>query len=120
MKKVIITLIILGSLVSAGIYFYNAQKKLETYESPDKKYQLIVINARSLFEVTMPGDGGVGSMVVEIILEDANGNIIGKSSSNTDCGILYESVEVVWYIEENLVSYGRGKFIDIKTGEVSC
>lgn len=113
-------LLIIVTLTALGLYFYNSQKKITTYRSPDDKYELIIKSNRGFFETTMPGDGGIGSLPVEVILKGSNGKIIGKSSDNPDCGLFYDSIEVIWNIENEFVSYGRSKTINLRTGKVSC
>ncbi|MCL5245150.1 hypothetical protein M4I21_04975 [Cellulophaga sp. 20_2_10] len=120
MKKTIYILLIIGTCIGLSQYFYNSEKQLATYQSPDGKYELIIKNGRGFFETTMPGDGGVGSLPVEVILKNSNGKVIGKSSDNSDCGLFYDSIEVLWYIEEGYVSYGRSRTINLKTGQVEC
>ena len=120
MKKTIYILLIIGTCIALSLYFCNSQKELATYRSPDGKYELIIKNRRSFFETTMPGAGGAGSLPVEVILKNSNGKVIGKSSVNSDCGLFYDSVVVLWDIEEGYVSYGRAKTINLKTGEVEC
>lgn len=119
MKKAIFIVLTLIFLTGAGIYFYNSPKELKTYQSPDGNYELVVVSKKGIFSTTMPGDGGT-SMPVGVVLKDARGKIIGKSSSNSDCGILRFSIEVEWDFENEQVWYARGKTINLKTGKVAC
>jgi hypothetical protein len=66
----------------------------------------------------MPGDGG--NPVVEVILTDTYGNIIGTSNSNSDCAIFKDSISVEWDLKNEQVWYGKAKTINIKTGKVEC
>ena len=82
MKKAIyILLTVLLIILFAGRYFYNQTMILETHKSPDGNYELVIKSNRSPFFSTMPGDGGLGSLTIEVILKDNSGNIIGTSNS---------------------------------------
>ena len=118
LKYIFITLVVLLMAVLAGIYGYKSGKVLETHQSPDGNYELIVKSAGGLFSSTMPGDGGK-SRPVEVVLKDAEGNIIGKSSG-ADCDTLWFSIDVSWDLENNQVQYAKAKTIHLKTGEVGC
>lgn len=122
MKKIIYiivcTILLIG--VVTGVNLFNKSMEIASYQSPDGNYELILKNGRGIFSSTMPGDGGRGSMPLDVILKDANGNIIGKSSSSGDCAILYDSIEVTWDLENEQVWYGRAKTINVKTGKVEC
>ncbi len=120
MRKIIYILLFLVIFIGVGLYFYNSLNKLATYQSPDGKYELIIKDNTSFFELVMPGQGGLGSKSILVILKDSNGKIIGKSKSNSNCGIFYDSVEVEWDLKNEQVWYGRAKSINIKTGKVEC
>lgn len=122
MKKTIYIIVILVILVGVaeGVHWFNKSKEIATYKSPDGNYVLIIQNGRGVFSSTMPGDGGRGSMPVNVILKDANGNIIGKSKSNSDCLIFYDSIYVTWDLENEQVWFGKAKTINLKTGKAEC
>ncbi len=120
MKKKIYTSLILIFLIALGVHFYNSQKELATYHSPDNNYELVIKREKSFLSITMPGDGGAGNMPVEVILKDVNGKIIGKSSDNSNCAIYNDSIEIIWDLKNTQVWYGRGKTINTKTGKVDC
>ncbi|WP_299260238.1 hypothetical protein [uncultured Aquimarina sp.] len=121
MKKLVyILLIILLIGIIAGVKLNNKITHIATYQSPDGNYELIIKNDRSIFFSTTPGDGGMGSMPVEVILKNADGKTIGKSSDNSDCSIFNDSVEIVWDLENDQVWYGKSKTIHLKTGKVEC
>ncbi|WP_378174079.1 hypothetical protein [Aquimarina sp. SS2-1] len=119
MKKAIYIILAIILPAGIGIYFYDASKVLETHKSPDGDYVIIVKRENSFFTTTMPGDGGT-NIPVEVILKNTNGKVIGTSSSNKNCGVLWFSIEINWDLENHEVWYGRGKTINLKTGEVSC
>jgi len=119
MKKTIYIVFTLIFLIGF-INLYNARKELATYQSPDGNYVLTIKSKRNLISSTMPGDGGIGSMPVEVILKDTDGTIIGKSSDNMDCSIFRDSIEVSWDLENEQVWYGKAKTIHLKTGKVEC
>lgn len=119
-KATYITISTIILVVLIGRYFYNKTMILETYQSPDGHYEIIIKNDRDLFTSTMPGDGGIGSLSVEVILKNTNGKIIGTSNSNAKCSIFYDSLEIVWDIENNQVWYGKAKIMNLITGEVEC
>lgn len=120
MKKAIYISVIIVILigVTTGMKLFNKSMQIATYQSPDGNYELIIKNDRSIFFSTMPGDGG--NPVVEVILKDANGNIIGTSNSNNTCAIFKDSIYVSWDLENEQVWYGKAKTINIKTGKVKC
>lgn len=120
MKKMIYIVLSILLLIGIGFYFYNSQKELATYQSPDGQYELVIKNEKGIFSPTMPGDGGAGSIPVVVVLKDADGKVIGKSSDNTDCDIFNDSIEIEWDIKNEQVWYGRGKTINLKTGKVEC
>lgn len=122
MKKYIFVILfgIITIITTIGVYLYNTHMHIETYCSPNGKYELLIKREQYFFTHTIPGDGGSGSISVEVILKDSDGNVIGTSSSNPDCAIFKDSIEVRWEIEDNEVWYGRGKTIDLNTGEVGC
>ncbi len=106
------------STVVLGICFYNSMTFLKSYKSPDGKFELIIKrNDLHFFTSTMPGDGS--SYYVEIVLKDAQGRVIG-STSNNNCAIFKDSIDVHWDMKNNEVRYGRGKTINLKTGKVLC
>lgn len=122
MKKaiyIVITTIVLTGII-AGSYFYKQAKHLTTYHSPCGKYELIVNRASFINLGTMPGDGGAGSRIVEVILKSADGKTIGATKRNTVCETILDSILVQWDYENNWVWYGKGKAIDLKTGEDGC
>jgi len=118
MKKRIYIVVVLLITVFAGKYFYKKSMILETYQSPDGKYKLIIESDRSIFFSTMPGNGGRGSHLVKVILKNANGKVIG--TSNERCSVFLDSVYVDWDYENNWVRYSKGRAIDLKTGEADC
>ena len=118
-KRIYITLftaLLIG--VAIGVNLFNKNMELASYQSPDGQYELIIKNDRSIFFTTMPGDGG--NPVVEVILKDANGIVIGTSNSNSDCAIFKDSITVEWDFENEQVWYGKAKTIHLKTGKVEC
>jgi len=117
-KIIYILATILVLIALTGRYFYNDAMILATYQSPDGKYELVIKNNRSIFFSTMPGDGGRGSLSVKVILIDADGKVIG--TSNDRCSLFFDSIYVDWDYENNWVWYGKGKAIDLKTGEADC
>ncbi len=103
----------------AGIYFYDSVFLLDTYQSPNSKYELVVrMLTPNPFSMTMPGDGG--NPTIEVILKNANGKVIGKTRSNSDCSIFKDSLYVRWDIENNQVWYAKGRTIHLQTGKVEC
>ena len=122
MKKIIyrVLLVLLFVAVVVGVKFYNAIMIMETYKSPDGQYELVIKREHFIPLTTMPGDGGYDSASVEVILKNANGDIIGKSSTNSDCGVFKFSIYVDWDIENNQVWYARAKTINLTTGKVEC
>ncbi len=118
LKYIVTTFVIILVAVLAGLYAYDKSRVLETHQSPDGNYVLIVKRSGSLFSFTMPGDGGK-SMPVDVVLKDAEGNIVGNSS-DTDCGTLWFSIDIFWDVENNEVWYAKAKTINVKTGKVSC
>lgn len=119
-KYILITIVIILIGVLVFEYMNNTNSTLATYQSPDGNYQLIVIMDRNNFTVTMPGNGGVGSLPVKVVLKDAKGKIIGSSNTNTNCGAFKGSIEIDWDLKNNEVWYARGKSINLKTGKVEC
>ncbi|WP_338360064.1 hypothetical protein [Yeosuana marina] len=122
MKKTIYitTLIILLIGLTIGFYLFNKSMEIATYQSPDGNYELILVNGQSIFTMTMPGDGGRGSMPIDVILKDAKGNIIAKSRGGDVCSIFYDSINVIWDLENQQVWYGKARSINLKTGKVNC
>ena len=116
--KILLSILFIGFI--AGIYLYNSNMYLATYQSPSGNYELVIKNDRGLFEMTMPGDGGMGSMPVIVILKDKNGKIIGKSNDNDRCEIFYDSIDIQWDEDNERVWYGKSKTINTKTGKVGC
>lgn len=102
------------------LWIYDASMSIAKYQSPDGNYALIIKSKRSMFSSTMPGDGGLGSTSIEVILTNAKGKVIGKSSSDTNCETLYLSIDVNWNIENDEVWFTKNKFIHLKTGKPSC
>ena len=119
MKKVVYIVFTLLLITGIAIHFFNEKNVLETHKSPDGKYEIVVKSNRSFFETTMPGDGGKSTPVV-VILKNANGKIIGKSSDNRGCGTLWFSIYIEWDIENNQVWYAKARTINLKTGKVAC
>ncbi len=104
----------------AAKYLYDSQVYLAKYQSPDGNYELIIKSDRSIFASTMPGNGGLGSCPVKVILKGANGKVIGNSNSNKDCGTIMDSIDVRWDLENDEVWYSKARTIDLKTGKVEC
>lgn len=115
----IASIIILIGTIAVG-YLSITNKPLAIYQSPDGNYQITIKNDRSIFSITMPGDGGMGSVPVKVILKDVKGRTIGSSNSNDKCGVFIYSIEIEWDLENNEVRYARGKTINLKTGKVGC
>lgn len=118
MKKAIYILLFIITLTGIAVgYFYNKSMHIATYQSPDNNYELIIKSNRSIFAVTMPGDGG-SSMPVKVILKNANGKVIGTSNNN--CETLLFSINIHWDLENNEVFYATARSINLKTGKVEC
>lgn len=123
MKKRMITIFFLLAIIlltGISLYVYFIDNKKIKYISPDGSYMLIVKKEMRMFTPKMPGDGGSGNRPVRVILKDRKGKVIGKSDSNPDCGIFESSLEIEWDLENDLVWYGKGKSIHVKTGKVGC
>ena len=122
MKKAIyillFTVILTG--VIAGKYFYSSLNYIETHQSPDGNYELIIQRDSIVTFSTMPGDGDIGSRSAEVILKSADGKVIGTTNRNKRCRTILDSIEVDWDFENHWVWYARGKTIDLKTGEFDC
>lgn len=120
MKKAIFVTAFIMILVGVitGTHLFNKSMEIANYQSPDGRYELIIKNDRSIFFTTMPGDGD--NPVVEVILKDADGSVIGTSNSNSDCAIFKDSITVEWDLENEQVWYGKAKTIHLKTGKVEC
>ena len=120
-KKNLPFLVIFLLLTASWLIYnqYRALKEVRTYYSPDGKYQLVITKEPNIFSSTMPGDGGTSSEVT-VVLKDAKGTIIGKSSDNENCSVLLFSIDVSWDLENIEVSYAKARTINLKTGEVQC
>lgn len=119
MNKAVYTLLFAIALtgVIAGKYLYNSHMYLESYQSPDGNYELIIKRDQFFTISTMPGDGGAGSRSVEVVLKSAAGKVIGTSNSIPNGSTIMDSIEVSWDLENNVVWYGRGKNINLKTAK---
>ena len=117
-KAVYIILTILLVLVLIGRFFYNKAMILETHKSPDGNYELVIKSNRIPFSSTMPGDGGLGSTPIEVVLKDKNGKIIGTSNSIRQGEVFYDSLNIEWDFENNEVWYAKARTINLTTGKV--
>lgn len=84
-------------LILAGRYLFFTQQYLNTYESPDKKYTLIVKKAK--MRTAMPGNGGTSNAPLLIVLKDSKGNVLSQITSDSECATFYDSVKVEWGLE---------------------
>jgi len=119
MKKSIYIILAVILLTGLGFYFYDIQQVLENHSSPDGNYVLVIKRENSIFSTTSIGDGGK-STPVEVILKNKYGKVIGTSSSNKNCGVLWFSIKIDWDLENDEVWYGKSKTIHLKTGKVTC
>lgn len=120
MKNVVYSIVFIAVIAVISSYLYDSIMHLKTFQSPNGEFELVIKRKESLFTAKMPGDGGIDSICVEVILKDAKGNVIGTSDSNPNCEIFMGSIDVEWEIENNTVWYGRGKAINLKTGKTDC
>lgn len=97
-------------LIIIGVYTYEKLRFISSYKSPNKKYELIVKREELIsdFIPTMPGQGGLGDKSVIVILK-CNGKEINRSKET----ILYQSLEIEWYLDENKVNYTRPKYFKL-------
>jgi len=117
-KKIFLSIILFG--IISTVCLYKASLKIATYQSPNKNYELIVQRRLiNTFLMTMPGNGG-SSSPVEVVLINAKGKVIGRSTSNSRCGVLKYDIEIKWDVKNHEVSYSKARTINLKTGKVEC
>ncbi len=117
------TVIILGLLLIIVYFthhFYQKSRVMATYKSPDGKYELIIKRDRNIFTPTMPGDGGIDSTPIVLLLKDTKGKMIAISSDKPECNILFGNLKIEWKLENAMVKYATARYIKLDTGEILC
>ncbi len=115
MKRRIIVISIILALAGRAIF---ADEFMFSEYSPDKQYRVEVYIKRNFFSISMPGQGGLSNRGVVVVLKNKWGLIIGKSSG--ECNVLYDSVEIEWDYDSNLVWFAKAHTIDLITGKCDC
>lgn len=115
-KKIFISILILS--VFGGYFLLKPSST--TYTSPNGQYTLVVKSKKGMLDMAMPGGGGYYSTVVEIILKDKKGTILGSSEFKQSCGVTLGNVKIKWNIENGYVTCALARSFDLKTGEFQC
>ena len=106
-----IAFLVLLLLVGINWLVFFKPAFVKSYTSPNGAYTLEVYAERRL--ISAPGDGS--SNMAIIVLKKGGKKIATVTPADDCCNILVNDVEVEW--NEDYVSYGMARIIDLKTGK---
>ena len=103
--------------IGATLYYaFLTATHMHSETSPCGNYSISVYIKPTFF--AMPGGGGSGSQLTQVVLKNSWGWTIGVSTE--ECAIFYNEIEISWDYDNNEVYFGKARAIDLNTGQCDC